>query len=392
MVDAANGPGTDFSDLLPAMDAASSGDTILLRPHPTALYNTPATRAEFISKSLRSVGLGASPVRVWGALQFRGAPGDHLIVLANLDMSNSLVDIQDCLGLVICDRLISTGVPGGSVRLLADSGRVVVANSRGTVWRGPAVYPNRVSLWLQNCYYEDLHSNPTTTVQMATLYAVESEVWLIGTELRGGTPLNTSMWDRYYDWGLAVGHVSANRPGRAYLGPGCVIAGAPRPGGRQTNTCTSPTHENSVKTSHSPYNSSYPPAYLFYDPTTTFEGCRETGGHELAHEFPAVLPGEALRGQRQSIDLWGPSTSVLAVFASFAHTGDPIVLPIGDVWLDPDLVVHVGSAAVDANHRATLSTTIPPWIAPGEVLVYQAVALSPAQSWEISPPGIAVVR
>ncbi|MGE0145118.1 MAG: hypothetical protein AB7I19_18145, partial [Planctomycetota bacterium] len=79
-------------------------------------------------------------------------------------------------------------------------------------------------------------------------------------------------------------------------------------------------------------------------------------------------------------------------YASFLHPGDPITLPIGDVWLDPALIVHVGNTAVDPNRRASLTTTIPTWINPGEVLVYQALALSPRQSFELSPPGFAVVR
>ena len=391
IVDAANGPGTDFIDLLPAIDAAASGDTILLRPHSTVLYNTPAVRFEYITKSLRIIGLGPNPVRVWGALQFQGAPGDHLIVLANLEMSRSLVDVLDCPGLVICDRLISYGVPGGTVRQLLNSGRVVVANCRGTIWRGPAMYPTRVGLWMQNSYFADLYSNDVFTFQMATVYGVEAEMWFIQSELRGGVPRFLSQWDIYYDWGLAVLN-SRDRPGRAYVGPGCTIAGAPAIGGWGAGNCTSPTNMNSVKTGYSPYNPNDPQAYLVYDPTTVFEGCRDTNGNELVHEFPAVIPGEALRGQRQTIDLWGPTSSIVAVFASFAYPGDPIVLPIGDVWLDPYLVVHVGSAAVGQNRRAALTTTIPGWIAPGEVLVYQAVSLSPAQSWEISPPGIAVVR
>ncbi|MBK8976316.1 MAG: hypothetical protein IPM29_10330 [Planctomycetes bacterium] len=109
-------------------------------------------------------------------------------------------------------------------------------------------------------------------------------------------------------------------------------------------------------------------------------------------EFPAVLPGEAIRGQPQSILTYGPTNSIVAVFASFVHGEEPVKLSVGDVWLDPYLVVAIGNAAVATDRTATLHTTIPTWLKLGDVLVYQATSLSPSGQWEISQPGFAVVR
>jgi hypothetical protein len=109
-------------------------------------------------------------------------------------------------------------------------------------------------------------------------------------------------------------------------------------------------------------------------------------------EMPAVIPSPAARGQTQSIEVWGPQQSIVAVFASFLTPFEPITLPIGDVWLDPALTVQLGSGAVDAQRHATFSTTIPNWLPIGDVLVYQAVSLSQNAGFEISAPGIAVVH
>ncbi|MBI5852042.1 MAG: hypothetical protein HZB39_13600, partial [Planctomycetes bacterium] len=110
------------------------------------------------------------------------------------------------------------------------------------------------------------------------------------------------------------------------------------------------------------------------------------------HEMPAVIPGPAARGQVQTIDTWGPQQSIVSVFASFLTPYEPIVLPIGDVWLDPRLTVHIGSGAVDQRRHVTFTTTIPAWLEIGDALVYQAASLSPLGGFELSAPGIAVVH
>ncbi len=132
--------------------------------------------------------------------------------------------------------------------------------------------------------------------------------------------------------------------------------------------------------------------FLVYDPNVTFDNCRGTSGRELAHAFPAVLPDDAIRGQPQTLRCFGPTGSIVSVYASFVVPTPPIPLPIGDLWLDPGLILHVGTGAVDANRRLTLRTTIPSWLSIGDVLVYQALSLTPSSQWELSEPGFAVVQ
>ncbi|MGE0145564.1 MAG: hypothetical protein AB7I19_17300 [Planctomycetota bacterium] len=402
IVDRQSGPGTDFTDLLPAMDAAVSGDTILLVPRSGVQYNTPGTRFEYIRKSLRIIGLGSEPVRLYGALQFHSAPREQVIVLANLDMETTLVDLFECHGTIVCDRLLRPASPslpyGFSVRVVENCGNLVVSNSDFQVAFGPAVdIRSARNAFIQNSRIEDLRSSRISPFPSGAVLGSEVQLWITQSTLIGGIPSASAQW-QFYDWGVAVGHPRNGRVANLFIGPGNSISGAPHPSGGSAGfpfrvTCTHPTHQNSVKQAYSQIPSiPVEPSMLAYDPSSSFIGCRDNDNNEIVHEFASVIPGQALRGQSQTLDLWGPTSSILAVYASFLHPGDPITLPIGDVWLDPALIVHVGNTAVDHNRRASLTTTIPTWINPGEVLVYQALALSPQQPFELSPPGFAVVR
>jgi len=107
------------------------------------------------------------------------------------------------------------------------------------------------------------------------------------------------------------------------------------------------------------------------DPMVVRDGGGPGAGCPLdqIREMPAVIPAPAVRGQPQNIETWGPTGSIVAVFASFMTPFDPIVLPIGDVWLDPSLTLHVASGAVDSQRHVRFTTTIPSWLEIGDVLV-----------------------
>jgi hypothetical protein len=161
-----------------------------------------------------------------------------------------------------------------------------------------------------------------------------------------------------FDGGAAFGLVS-----RA---PGIELGIDPRPGGRGN-------------------------PFLVLDPATTIAAPRVTGGNELLHESPTVSPGDAIQGQPQTIDVMGPTGSIVAVFAGLLTGRAPIETSMGDIWLDGP-VLTLGAGAVDANRDLQLSMTIPSWLPQGEVVVYQAMSMSPQSLFEIGPPGFAVVQ
>jgi hypothetical protein len=134
--------------------------------------------------------------------------------------------------------------------------------------------------------------------------------------------------------------------------------------------------------------------HFYYDPMMQgrFSSTCLPAGTIHRVEMPAILPGPAVRAQAQDLAVYGPTSSVVAVFASFAHANEPIELPIGEVWLDPDFVVCVGAGAVDAQRSLTMQTRIPDWLSIGDVLVYQAVSMTAPNLVQISPPGFSVVH
>jgi hypothetical protein len=134
-----------------------------------------------------------------------------------------------------------------------------------------------------------------------------------------------------------------------------------------------------------------PQPFLVLDPATTIAAPRATGGRELLHESPTVSPGDAIQGQPQTIDVMGPTGSIVAVFAGLLTGRPPIETSMGDIWLDGP-VLTLGAGAVDANRDLQLSMTIPSWLPQGEVLVYQVMSMSPQSLFEIGPPGFAVVQ
>jgi hypothetical protein len=386
IVDASNGPGADFTDLPKAVQAASAGDLILLRPHPGGAYNG---WPFYIDKALSVIGLGSQPVSFYGGLSFLGT-GAERMVISNIDASTGVLDFQQCPGTVVIDGLPYAGASGVGVRVAYDVGRILMTRCQSRRVRGPALLVDNTRLWLMDSRLEDVSPN-ILGFTGAPLYARNSEVWVVGTELIGGTTPLPTPWEEP-EWGLAIlPSWDGRHRSRAFVGPGCRIVGGPTY--LSPVPCPAfPSTMPSVKVGYTPSDPHGPSDFVVYDPSVDFVGCRDTGGRELAHEFPAVLPGEALRGQRQDIVAWGPTQSIVSVFASFLPETEPIPLPIGDVWLDPNFVLHVGSGAVDATRRLRLQTTIPAFLTIGDVLVYQAVSLSPQVMFELSPPGIAVVR
>ena len=80
IVDAAGGPGSNFLDIPPAVSAAASGDTILVRAGTYSGFTT--------SKALRVLGAGASLTTIIGAaaaVEFRNTPAGQTSLLAGCE-------------------------------------------------------------------------------------------------------------------------------------------------------------------------------------------------------------------------------------------------------------------------------------------------------------------
>lgn len=380
VVDNSAGPNHDFTALMDAIAAAAPGDYVHVRAS-TVPYGLSGT----ITKGLRIVGLGASRVPLNCSDPILTIPAGQLFVLHNFEATSlgfydfPIRAIQSP-GMVLASVFFSTpsnGLPPGAF----DSRMMVFVDS----WLDSpdqALRLLRAGVHLQNTNLTS-HGNVPNHPLEHTMYAERSRVTVVGGWIRGGDGYSTCEPPSYRRAGWGYNPVAT----QSYL-----AAAARFEGGDDQGSCSSGSGLGAAMSSCIPGTD-----LMAIDPLTIANssyisrGC-EPMGVLFDHEFPAVIPGPARRGQPQTLQLFGPSQSVLALFASFATPFEPIRLPVGDVWLDPYLTVHVGSAAVNAQRRASLGTNIPTWLPIGEVLVFQVAALSPSASFELSPPGFAVVH
>ncbi|MBK8976315.1 MAG: hypothetical protein IPM29_10325 [Planctomycetes bacterium] len=391
IVDSANGPGTDYLDIDAAYAAAGVGDTLVVRPGNGMPYDLPAA----ITRSIRIVAPGPSPVPVRQRCHVQNVPRGDIVVLDNMDFStesyNAYLTPRDCSGLVIMSRMYASPFVVGGAGTVLNSDRVVLTRFRNYPFGGPALRGVDSNVWVIDSDVRPYYSSGQPAIglrggtQFTGTTARRRTTWLIGSRIEGGIPHPNGLTGP--DSGVEVSHCDLLIAGRSTI-LGCAECGA------GTWCPSNPLSRRYPSIWRSSYSPPDPRAsWLVRDPNTTLDNCiRPSVGYELVREFPAVLPGEAIRGQPQSILTYGPTNSIVAVFASFVHGEEPVKLSVGDVWLDPYLVVAIGNAAVATDRTATLHTTIPTWLKLGDVLVYQATSLSPSGQWEISQPGFAVVR
>jgi hypothetical protein len=376
VVDNSAGPNHDFTALMDAIAAAAPGDYVHVR-------NTgmPYLLTGSVTKPLRIIGLGATRVALNTADPELRIGAQQIFVMHNFEItsigvrwdspflafdSNSLI----LLSSVYCTP--SNLYPAGArdVRTLALVDCWIDASYQALSFL-------RAGVHLQNTNVTS-HGNLPNHPLEHTMYADRSRVTVVGGWIRGGDGYSTCEPPSYRRAGLAY---------QPWSSPTYLAGDARFEGGVDQGNCSTGTAMGIGIGACD---------LLAVDPLVTARSristtCAPLGLH-FDHEFPAVIPGPARRGQPQTLQLFGPSQSVLALFASLATPFEPIRLPVGDVWLDPYLTVHVGSAAVNAQRRASLGTNIPSWLPIGEVLVFQVAALSPSASFELSPPGFAVVH
>jgi hypothetical protein len=119
IVDAANGPGANFTDLAPAVAAAVPGDVILVR---AGTYN-----AFTLSEGLAI--LGETGARVRSGTVISNLPAAQLAVVSRLDLTD--LRILGCAGAVLVDHLFVEDVPIPS--FLAPSAALCLVNGSSDV-------------------------------------------------------------------------------------------------------------------------------------------------------------------------------------------------------------------------------------------------------------------
>jgi hypothetical protein len=370
VVDSANGPGTHYTDLDPAVAASQPGDVIIVRPGTGSHY----TLNRDIRHGIRIVAPGRIQPIV-AVNRYVRIPAGQLFVIDNIVWGGPsppyFLRPQSCAGTVIvsrmtgqmlqpshCARIVYTDcshvfncchallVEYHSTAYVLDSEMLVQYSLNNSFWRGGVSVDETSRVWIVNSRVKGGTRGPSGG-------GLPEPGLILYPEARAHVAGRCD-----FEGGAGFGLVS-----RA---PGIELGVDPRPGGRSS-------------------------PFLILDPATTIAAPRVTHGNELLHESPTVSPGDAIQGQPQTIDVMGPTGSIVAVFAGLLTGRAPIETSMGDIWLDGP-VLTLGAGAVDANRDLQLSMTIPSWLPQGEVLVYQVMSMSPQSLFEIGPPGFAVVQ
>src|SRR5436190_14794847 len=158
IVDASNGPGTNFLTISAAVAAASPGDVILVRP---GAYG----EIVIVSKGLTIVGWNATQYpmlipsdpfasAIWGGLGVSGLPAGQKCVISGLSVARptiaggTSVGILNCAGTVVLDRII---VPNGGVNI-TNSTDVLLESLYVRHLQG--AYPPQIGVFVDNSWVQ----------------------------------------------------------------------------------------------------------------------------------------------------------------------------------------------------------------------------------------------
>ena len=217
IVDAANGPGTDFVDLPPAVAAASDGDRILVRG---GVYS-PTT----ISKALRIQGaLSTQFATPFAALIVENIPAGRTVELTSLQMNQAAgagLLIRACRGTVTLRDVLGTAFPAIAI---ADADYVAVSGRSGEI------AATHATLSIVDGRVESLRDNGVALTATAAEITVADAEILGGPSHPSGSPLV-----------LGPGTGIQMSGGQLRLASSAVVAAGPR---RGLNQGTAPALRN----------------------------------------------------------------------------------------------------------------------------------------------------
>ncbi|MFQ5505707.1 MAG: hypothetical protein ACE5F1_13055 [Planctomycetota bacterium] len=368
IVDAANGAGTDFKDIPPALAAASDGDRILVRKGtytpgttgkalrmaglPGAVIHATPTNKNFVvtglsrSKSfvMRGFKLTAVPAvfTSWGApLQIRNCEGRvHLEAITSLIDSSAIlysVQVQQCRAVSLANCAL---VPG----LSAYKARIVATGCLFFGHDGPPV-SNR-----PGSFGVDVHTSVVDLVQVLA---------------RGGS---------------GGGH------------------GPPFQAVRANQTTLYVRGDSRSQYKGGLYGRVQTPALwgfstsgLVLDPSVTLINGYQSFRKVTVRRLPSLTGSGAALGGQAKLGLYSEKGKTFALF--LALSWDPLVIPgLGESWLDAATFQFVTSGVMDASERFGTSLLVPKDPAfLGQHIAFQAIT-SRATGFEMSNPVVIVLK
>jgi len=128
------------------------------------------------------------------------------------------------------------------------------------------------------------------------------------------------------------------------------------------------------------------------DPSVQIFGYVARGVTILTTELTHVSAGPAQQGAIQNIEVVGPQGSNVVLLASPLSGHGPIELPLGNVYLIPEALIPVGTAAVDPLRKASFLVQVPVSAPSGLCLSYQAVSLSATGALQIGSHAVSIIE
>lgn len=344
VVDWQSGPGADFSDIQPAVDAASVGDTVLVRANTLI----PAYGDVSITKGINIIGEGGnwgvvpSLPGVWvSGLEVRDLPANETVTISGVGLSfwyfpTSL--IQDCAGPVMLDgvELSCGGSSPQETWALVRSSNVTISRSRlQSCTRMPLTTVGLSRIENSSVIIRD---SLLESSGFSVAHLIDSDVVFVDAEV-GSTGLALSGGGRIWFAGTTI-----------YRGGGyCVGA-------------TSGTVEMRIG-----------PAVTGITPGTW--RCANLVSEDVA--YVDVQPSGLVRGSGTVIEVHGSPGATALLFAGVALGGAGIVPGLGEVWIDTASPVEsIGTYVLDGSGTALVTgVQVPAALSVGTSFGLQAIAI-----------------
>jgi hypothetical protein len=355
-VDAANGPGTDFLDLPPALVAAADGDTIRVR---AGRYQPGRT-----SKALTILGENEASL---SGFELIGLPAGKTFVLAGFYPRNSFtpsnLKLTSCAGRVHLEGLRISGV-GESFAVSVASCRQVTMTACD-LYGNPALDAANSAISVTNCYLTGLHSIPNGRSANEAVISSQSTCIFSGGGVRGG--------DGWVTRPAATGIISGSSALTLGGPPSTVFAA-----GKNYGFGTPPS---AISTSAG--------GTVLVDPVVQLvpaPGGPPISGSAIVttKRFPSLVAGGVAPGGTIQADLFSPANENVVLLAGLP--GDQIpVTPFSAFWIDPRLLLVVGTGVQGSGEAWRVSLPVPLDLPRGLAVMLQGLS-GPGLALELSTP------
>lgn len=356
IVDAGNGAGTNFTRLQPAIDSASAGDRILVRP---GSYDAPTIQKGITIHALFG---GAKIVTRTKTMRVTGIPAGQKCVLAGFIFDGTFAIIEKCRGVVaISGFAIAAGFSPLPTLNITDCNLVTM---HGCALKS-SILCYRSRLWMSDSF---LVPTQTGTGLVGTgIVVTDGELDVTNCIIRGGDK---------------AGNFPASRAITAAGKTTLRIRGDKKTeisGGLNGTTRTASIAGSSAST-------------IEDDPRVTTQGAITGFSVRSTRKQVGLAAGYSFLTATTELRLHGRQGEIGALFLGLYNR--PILWPgVGEWWLDKSAEIFLGAGFFGANETITirLQQLSTPALR-GLEIGYQGVLITPQLTMEFTRPVLQVLR